>query len=620
MVASRVNAVCLAFVLLGLSSGAAQAQVVTEFSSGITAGAQPFGITAGPDGNLWFTESGGNRIAMINPTTHVITEFSLGGSPRGPQGIAAGSDGNLWFTESGSNLIGQINPTTHVITEFSGITGVGVTSLFITAGPDGNLWFTEPSTHPIGMINPTTHVVTEFSAGLTPGAIPFGITAGPDGNLWFVEFNSDRIGMINPTTHVITEFSTGMSPGAGPWGITAGPDGNLWFTEQSLSKIGMINPTTHVITEFSTLTPNAGPDGIAAGPDGNLWFAEFNGNRIGRINPTTHVVSEFIAPGSPQMITAGPDGNLWFTLNADAVGQITTGAATLPPTIAKSFGAGSIPVSGSTSLTFTLTNPNVGSGLTGVGFTDNLPAGLVVATPNGQTGSCGPGTITATAGSGSVSLSGANLAGSASCTFGVNVTGTTVGVKNNVSGAVTSTEGGTGGTASASVTVFAIAPPTIGKSFGAATIPLNGTTSLGFTISNPNASTALTAVGFTDTLPAGLIVSTPNGLTGSCGAGVITATAGSGTVSLAGATLAATASCTFSVNVTGTAVGTQDNVSGAVTSAEGGSGGTALASVTVVPVGPPVASIPTLKPWALCLLGLLLIVAASIVLRAHGIG
>ena len=158
-----------------------------------------------------------------------------------------------------------------------------------------------------------------------------------------------------------------------------------------------------------------------------------------------------------------------------------------------------------------------------------------MATPNALNNTCG-GTATAVAGSGSVSLSGGTLAASASCTVSVNVQGTTAGVKNN-SVQVTSTEGGTGNTSNASITV--VAPPVIIKAFGAASIPLNGSTSLTFTIQNNNTTTALTGVGFSDTLPAGLVVSTPNGLTGSCGGGTITATQGTNVISLSGGTIAA---------------------------------------------------------------------------------
>jgi uncharacterized repeat protein (TIGR01451 family) len=143
-------------------------------------------------------------------------------------------------------------------------------------------------------------------------------------------------------------------------------------------------------------------------------------------------------------------------------------------------------------------------------------------------------------------------------------------------------------------------PPTISKVFGAANIPVGGTASLGFTISNSN-SGSLTGVGFTDTLPAGLIVATPNGLTGSCGGGTITATAGSGSVSLSGATLAASSSCNFSVNVTGTTAGTQNNTTSTVSSNEGGAGGVASASLVVQ-----TPTVPVLSPRALAVLALLL--------------
>ncbi len=269
------------------------------------------------------------------------------------------------------------------------------------------------------------------------------------------------------------------------------------------------------------------------------------------------------------------------TINSTIAGNGNTPSATLtvidPPAIAKAFGAASIPANGTTSLTFTLSSDNANLTLNGVAFTDTLPSGMVVATPNNLSNTCG-GTATAVAGSGSVTLTGASLTPGATCTVALNVTGTSAGTLNN-SVTPTSSNGGTGTVANASLLV--VAPPTISKAFGAGSIPLNGTTSLTFTLGNTNGSTTLHGVGFTDTLPAGLSISTPNGLTGSCGGGTITATAGTSVVSLSGATLTNTG-CTFSVNVTGTAAGTQSNVTGAVTSTEGGTGLTATATTNVV--------------------------------------
>jgi uncharacterized repeat protein (TIGR01451 family) len=246
--------------------------------------------------------------------------------------------------------------------------------------------------------------------------------------------------------------------------------------------------------------------------------------------------------------------------------------------IAKAFGATSIPQNGSTPVTFTLNNPNA-TALTGVGFNDALPSGLIVSTPNGLTATC-TGTINATSGGGTISLTGGSLAASSACTISVNITGTAAGVFNNTTGPLSSTEGGTG-TPSNTASITVVGPPAISKAFGAASIAINGSTALSFTITNSNSTTTLTGVAFSDTLPAGLVVSTPNGLTGSCGGGTITATAGSGSISLSGATIAAAGNCAFSVDITGTTAGGKTNTTGNVTSANGGSGGTATASISV---------------------------------------
>jgi hypothetical protein len=124
-----------------------------------------------------------------------------------------------------------------------------------------------------------------------------------------------------------------------------------------------------------------------------------------------------------------------------------------PPHLTKAFGVTTLPFGATTTLTFTVANSNAGTALHGVGFTDALPSGLVIATPNGLTGSCGGGTIAATAGGTAISLSGATLAAASSCSFAVGVTGVALGVQNNTTSAVTSTEGGSGSPATASVTV-----------------------------------------------------------------------------------------------------------------------------------------------------------------------
>src|SRR5207253_765738 len=212
--------------------------------------------------------------------------------------------------------------------------------------------------------------------------------------------------------------------------------------------------------------------------------------------------------------------------------------------------------------------------LTGVGFTDTLPTGLTVA--NTSSTVCG-GTLTTTAPTG-IALTGATINTNSQCQFSVTVTGAASGQYTNTTGNVTATNGGTGNTASAGLTVAS--PPTITKAFGVANIPLNGATSLTFTINNPNTNVTLTGIVFTDNLPAGVVIAATPNLANTCG-GTATAVGGSGSVSLSAGTLAGSASCTVSVDVQGTTAGVKNN-SVQVTSTEGGTGNTSNASITVV--------------------------------------
>lgn len=292
-----------------------------------TAASLPEGIVTGPDNALWFVEANASKIGRFDPFTRTVTgEYPTLSSNAAPTGIAVGSDGALWFTEQNpsANRIGRIDPTTHVVTEFTGISAAAL-PFNIAAGPDNNLWFTEFNGTKIGRITPTG-VITEFSIP-TSNSNAYGIAAGGDGAMWFTESNStaNKIGRITVTGSV-TELAIPTSA-ANPQGITLGPDGAMWFTENSsgANKIGRIAAITGPITEFVIPTAISFPQSIATGPDGALWFTEnSSANKIGRMT-TAGVFTETAIPTASSQaytITPGADGAMWFTERASAANKI----------------------------------------------------------------------------------------------------------------------------------------------------------------------------------------------------------------------------------------------------------------------------------------------------------
>ncbi|HEV3254588.1 MAG TPA: hypothetical protein VG033_09285 [Candidatus Acidoferrales bacterium] len=277
----------------------------------------PNAIVSGPDGNLWVTESG--HVAKIT-TSGSETETLLTVSG-GSSGITVGPDGKLWFTES--STLGNIT-TTGTLTEFPPTTFGNFSFLWgITSGPDGNLWFTALLNSKIGQFT-TTGNLTDTLA-LNNGSGPTWNTLGPGGDVWFSDFYSNQIGKIT-TAGKVTQFPITTS-NSGPGGIAAGFDGNLWFVEENANQIAKITPSG-TVTEYPLGTGFRGLWGLTEGPDENVWFTEYNarfGNKIASIN-VNGVITEYSLPtknASPFFVTGGPDGNVWFTeMAASQIGMI----------------------------------------------------------------------------------------------------------------------------------------------------------------------------------------------------------------------------------------------------------------------------------------------------------
>ena len=258
-----------------------------------------------------------------------------------------------------------------------------------------------------------------------------------------------------------------------------------------------------------------------------------------------------------------------------SLGNSGTAEATLnvvPVTFDKAFLPATIGPGSTTLLRFDIVNTGATELAENIAFTDNLPAGVVIATPSGAATDCTDGVLSAPDGGTTIALSGARLGASSSCTVSVRVTAAAPGSYENVSGDLTSTLGNSG-PATATLTVDFMRPG-FSKSFVPATIPPGGTSTLVFTIDysafGDGPQQALEVYGaddlrFTDTLPTGLVVATPSNATTDCTGGLfpplLTADPGTGFILFDSGFVGAGSVCTVEVDVTAAATGLYENVS-----------------------------------------------------------
>lgn len=184
-----------------------------------------------------------------------------------------------------------------------------------------------------------------------------------------------------------------------------------------------------------------------------------------------------------------------FHYNADSGigGRTITIIDPLDSTISKAFVPATINASGVSRLTFTITNPNLAA-VTGYGFTDVLPAGLLIATPAnvGFSGCTVNPTVTATSGTNTITASGGAAGANSVCTVAVDVTGAALGTYNNGTAPNQQVEllvngVGTGSFATATLTIGNARPPVpSGNCTSPVTIMSNNFT--GVTLANINAA------------------------------------------------------------------------------------------------------------------------------------
>lgn len=304
---------------------------------------------------------------------------------------------------------------------------------YATSGGSGSLYRWNPGQ------GGTPTLVGTIAQSLTGNAVIVRLAFNPiTGKLYAMSSNPTRVYELNPASASIDATITLTAPGTDPPANPASGDlafdisGKLYFLANTTGSNFRLFSIT-ISGSSGTVVHEGRLTGVASGTPNGLLIE--GSNMVMSTNGQIYT--------GPLPLVADVNSTIPVSATSSPVGYDTRDlCASDFPDLTKSFSPATTSINIPATLTFTLTN---GTGLfnqPNLSFTDNLPAGLVVAPTPSIVNSCG-GTVTATSGSGTITISGAQLgSGTASCQVKVNVLATVPGSYSNGSLNLTALGGG----------------------------------------------------------------------------------------------------------------------------------------------------------------------------------
>jgi DNA-binding beta-propeller fold protein YncE len=293
----------------------------------------PYGLTVGPDGALYFCEIGNHRVRRLDLKSGIISTAAGSGQKGyagdgGPANAASMNEpyevrfdptGNMFIAEMQSHVVRRVDARTRTISTvagtgvagFSGDGGPAVKAQLrqphsIAFDPEGRLLICDIGNHRIRRVDLASGAIETWAgtgerkptpdgapiAG-TPLNGPRAITVAPDGQLYLVLREGNAVYRIDPRGgrihHVAGTGETGYTGDggpalsaklSGPKGIAWAPDGSLYLADTESHTIRRIDLKSGIIT--TVLRGLARPHGIYVDKDGTVYVGDSESHRVAR--------------------------------------------------------------------------------------------------------------------------------------------------------------------------------------------------------------------------------------------------------------------------------------------------------------------------------------------------
>jgi len=246
------------------------------------------------DGKVWASDTSGNQLVAMDPSTGQFTTVRLPMNYSFPYTLTPGPNNTLWFTELFSGQIGELN-SNGTLREYPLPGGAIAEPSQIIFANSTTGYYSD-----VGASNPKEGGIYSFStSSFSPLLVggqrlfdPSSLTLA-SGALWVALHGSSSVAAYNfttkswsyyPTSYVILDQSQSPSTTL-PYFVNANAS-DIWVNEHYGNRMAMIDPANDSLVEYSESSQPVNGNTIGnaltfALGGGRAWFAEETGNVLG---------------------------------------------------------------------------------------------------------------------------------------------------------------------------------------------------------------------------------------------------------------------------------------------------------------------------------------------------
>ncbi len=186
------------------------------------------------DGILWFTGQAG-WYGRVDPATGTVEVWA---APRGagPYGITATPDGDIYYASLAGSYLGAVDTETGQVTVLEPPTaGAGVRRAW--SDSSGRIWIAEWNAGQVGVYDPTDGSWREWRL---PGDAPqaYAVYVDELDAVWLTDFGTDAIVRFDPVTEAFQSFPPESTPSAVRQLL--GRDGEVWGAESAADRLVVV--------------------------------------------------------------------------------------------------------------------------------------------------------------------------------------------------------------------------------------------------------------------------------------------------------------------------------------------------------------------------------------------